>query len=83
MEYHPDTNPNANNEFCHKMMFKINEAYSILRNPNLRILYDEILYEKEKSNISSENRTSTSTSQETYENEGQTKTYKRTSKPIS
>lgn len=83
MEYHPDTNPNANNEFGHKMMCKINEAYSILRNPDLRILYDETLYEKEKSNISSENSTPTTTSQKKSGNEAQTKTYKRTYKPNS
>lgn len=83
MEYHPDTNPNVNNEFCHKMMCKINEAYSILRNPDLRILYDETLYEKEKSDTSSENSTPTTTSQKASENEAQTKTYKRTYKPNS
>ena len=83
MEYHPDSNPNANNEFCHKMMCKINEAYSILRNLDLRILYDETLYEKEKSDISSENSPSTTPSQKNSENGAQTKTYKRTYKPNS
>ena len=46
MEYHPDRNPGANNEACHEMMCKINEAYSVLRNPKLRRLYDEMLREK-------------------------------------
>ncbi len=81
MEYHPDVNPNANNEFCHKMMCKINEAYSILRNPDLRILYDETLYEKSKGDTSRENSNQPTTSQKTSENESQTKTYKRTNKP--
>lgn len=81
MECHPDINSNANNEFYHKMMCKINEAYSILRNPDLRILYDETLYEKSEGDTSRENSTQPTTSQKTSENESRTKTYKRTNKP--
>lgn len=46
MEYHPDINPGTNNKACHEMMCKINEAYSVLRNPELRRLYDQMLQEK-------------------------------------
>lgn len=46
MEYHPDVNPGTNNKACHEMMCKINEAYSVLRNPELRRLYDEMLQKK-------------------------------------
>lgn len=46
MEYHPDTNPGANNKSCHEMMCKINEAYRILRNMDLRKAYDESLQER-------------------------------------
>ena len=80
MEYHPDVNPSKNNESCHKMMCKINEAYSILRNPDSRALYDETLLEKGKYDVPSEEVTSSKSSQETSANESQTKTYKRTYK---
>ena len=80
MEYHPDTNPNANNEFCHKMMCKINEAYSILRNPDLRKIYDERLLEEGKYDIHNEENTS---SQQTTGNKERAKTCKETYKPNS
>jgi DnaJ-class molecular chaperone len=43
MEYHPDINHNANNEECHEMMCKINEAYRILKDPESRMRYDQML----------------------------------------
>lgn len=42
-EYHPDNNPQANSRDCLEMMYKINEAYSILRNAESRKAYDEKL----------------------------------------
>lgn len=39
MEYHPDVNPDANDE----MVYKINEAYKILKDTESRRLYDEAL----------------------------------------
>ena len=46
MEYHPDANPTANNELCHEMMCKINEAYMVLRDVESRQQYDRMLQEK-------------------------------------
>lgn len=39
MKYHPDVNPDANDE----MMYKINEAYKVLKDTKSRRLYDETL----------------------------------------
>ena len=39
MKYHPDVNPAANDE----MMYKINEAYKVLKDTKSRRLYDETL----------------------------------------
>lgn len=79
MEYHPD-NPDKNNESCHQMMCKINEAYSILRNPDLRALYDENLCNQGKYEVPSEE-TSSTPSQETSQSEPQSKPYRKTYKP--
>ena len=79
--YHPDANPGINNEFCHKMIQKINEAYRILRNPDLRILYDETLCEKGRYDIPSEDNNSSTISKETSRNEAQTKTDRKSHKP--
>lgn len=78
MEYHPDSNKNKNTKDCHTMMCKLNEAYRILRDPELRAMYDEKLcdegkYEGPKEEVSSTEETPSS---KTYK-----KTYKRTYKP--
>lgn len=81
MEYHPDNNPNKDIESCHKMMCKINEAYSILKNPDLRQLYDKRLFEESK--YDTHNEEDNTSSQQTSANESQAKTYKTTYKPNS
>ena len=81
MEYHPDINPGTNNKACYEMMCKINEAYRVLRDTELRRLYDQMLQEKgalpeEENHFASNTQTSnnpqtrhnkTYCSQETYE----------------
>lgn len=80
MEYHPD-NPDKNKESCHQMMCKINEAYSFLRNPVLRALYDEKLYEEGKCEVAKEE--DSTSRQETTSDESQPKTYRKVYKPNS
>jgi len=46
IKYHPDSNPEVNNNSCHIMMCKINEAYRVLRDMESRKLYDQSLREK-------------------------------------
>lgn len=82
MECHPD-NPDKNNELCHQMMCKINEAYSVLRNPELRELYDEKLYEEGKCEVVNEEDNFATSPQETTSGESQPKTYKKVYKPNS
>lgn len=41
LKYHPDKLPQSEEEFGKSMMQKINEAYSILRDPSKRALYDK------------------------------------------
>lgn len=43
MEIHPDVNKDMDMEQAHIMMCKINEAYSVLRDIESRILYDDEL----------------------------------------
>ena len=44
-ENHPDINPDKNNKAGQEMMCKINEAYRVLRDPELRQMYDARLIE--------------------------------------
>lgn len=43
LECHPDVNPESNSQESHEKMCQINEAYSVLRNSELRMVYDELL----------------------------------------
>ncbi len=92
-EFHPDINPDKNNETCHMMMCKINEAYSILRNPESRAIYDQMLFEKGKYHVPFEDSFAPSTNHNSYSNqsesaserksnsESQTEYYKRVYRP--
>lgn len=79
MEYHPDSNQNKNTKGCHTMMCKINKAYRILRDSDLRAMYDEKLCEEGKYEGPKEE--NPSSSEETPSSKTYKKTYKRTYKP--
>ena len=79
MEYHPDSNQNKNTKGCHTMMCKINKAYRILRDSDLRAMYDEKLCEEGKYEGPKED--SPFSTEESPSGKSYTKTYKRTYKP--
>lgn len=69
MEYHPDVNQDANDE----MMYKINEAYKVLKDTESRRLYDETLrksgqYQKNNSTtgFDNQNNPTPTSSRETF-----------------
>lgn len=54
-EYHPDSNREENQKNCVDMMYKLNNAYSILRDEQSRMNYDENVFQNEENKKQSNN----------------------------
>ncbi len=77
MEYHPDVNLGANNSFCHEMMCKINEAYSVLKDAESRKAYDDLLKSRGQYSSSGVPTHEEQANQSDAQSEVASKTYKR------